>query len=217
MTTAQDVLDFLGDLKASEKLQILEEARYLLSVEMKMHPSKLTNGTQSERVICEKLELKWNSTTIHGCDAWDSQERLIEIKTFKEGAQRTNVNYKFPERKKNETIEHYANRIYTHFDTTCTGGHIWALVSPGGTVYRKHWYIDGKRFALAMKNRILEQDTACKAAHNFGGILCKTCKSCHRIDEIARILNDPSKDAKIPTTKIQSQCNRRFIYCFFDL
>jgi hypothetical protein len=59
----------LAPLSDAEKLQLLEELRFEVGAAMKISESKLTNGTQGERVACAHLNLEWNGKTVNGCDA----------------------------------------------------------------------------------------------------------------------------------------------------
>jgi hypothetical protein len=196
----------LAPLSDAEKLQLLEELRFEVGAAMKISESKLTNGTQGERVACAHLNLEWNGKTVNGCDAWDENGKPVELKCFKSTATRANVSYVFPKRNRVETDAEYARRVYKHYRDSCAGGHYWVLLANGSTKYKCHWYVDGKRFALAVRAFLLANPK--KDRINLGSNYCKDCKVPHRLDTIAGILKDPKRTAVFPT-RVAERCHRK--------
>jgi len=202
----------LQALSNKEKLEILEQKRYEVSQKLNINESKMTNGTQGERVACEHLGLEWNSSGMNGCDAWDDNGSGVELKCFKTAATRANVNYTFPKRKQGEADANYAERVRQHYTQTSAGGHYWVLLSHGSTRYKQHWFVDNRRFAEAVKALLLKEPDREKI--NLGGVYCKDCGVPHRVAEISRVLRDKSMPAMFPT-KVTSRCNGKFVKISF--
>lgn len=193
----------LASLSNAEKLEILEQKRYEVSQALNIHESKMTNGTQGERVACEHLGLEWNSSSMNGCDAWDENGKGVELKCFKTSAKRANVQYKFPVRKKVETDAVYAARVSGHYAESSPGGHYWVLLSNGSTRYKQHWFVDSARFAEAIQGLLLAEPS--KATMNFGCQYCKDCGIPHRIDWLSKMFNNKAIPIRFPKT-IASRC-----------
>lgn len=190
----------------NEKMNELEQLRAELAAEEGIHESKMTNGTQGERVACEKLGLRWNSQTVHGADAWDKQNRPVELKCFKAGATRANVSYKIPKHSATDTPQQHALKVRVHFLTVAAGGHYWVKLSHGSSRYVEHWYVPGVSFAAAMGAWALAHPD--NTVLNLGGVFCKTCHKPHRLGEIVARLNDTTTKPENFTfpEKVEGQC-----------
>jgi hypothetical protein len=204
-TTNQKLRVILQGMTFNEKMNALEQLRAELAAEEGVHESKMTNGTQGERVACEKLGLKWNSTTVHGADAWNTQGQAVELKCFKANATRANVKYELPKRVAKDTDEQHADRVRDHFLKLAPGGHYWVKLSHGSTRYVTHWYIPGASFAAAMRAWALKHPN--HTIVNLGGVYCKTCKQPHRLGEIAKRLNNTVRPIEHTfPEKVEGQC-----------
>lgn len=175
-------------LTASQQLDFYEAARAQTAQRLEIHESKMTNGTQGERVACNALKLTWNKDSVHGVDGWNSKGEGIELKCFKKAAKRANINYKVPERKPDEGVAVWANRVRQHYTKTVPGGHYWVLLSGASTKYETSWHIPAISFATAMYAWCLSNPNG--KTINLGAAYCKTCKLPHRVMEIHKILND---------------------------
>lgn len=195
-------------LSLTEQMDLLESARADLAVKMKIHASKLTNGSQGERVVCNKLGLKWNSEAMHGTDAWDKESRACEIKCFSASAVRANISYDIPKKLKEETALQRANRVRTHFIETAPGGHFWAELSHGNTHYVRHWHIPSVPFANAIHAWCLANPG--RSELNLGGAFCRTCKLPHRVVEIASRLANPLAHPRVHTLpeRVKGNCKK---------
>jgi len=196
----------LKTLSNEQQLQLLETLRFEVSQDMHIHESKMTNGTQGERVVCDHLGLRWNSQKVNGCDAWDEKDRPVEIKCFKASATRANINYVLPARKSGSTDAQYETLIRTHYLREASGGHYWVCLSHGSTQYKQHWVVDGPRFAEAVI-LLWKRDTD-KTKFNLGGAYCKHCKTPHRVNELSRAINDTSRPLKLPIRVAQHCYNQ---------
>ena len=185
----------LKTLSNEQQLQLLETLRFEVSENMQIHESKMTNGTQGERVACNHLGLQWNSKTVNGCDAWDARGRPVELKCFKASATRANINYVRPARKHGLTDAQYETALRSHYLKEASGGHYWVCLSHGSTQYKQHWFLDGTRFAEAI---ILLWKRDKKTKFNLGGAYCKHCKIPHRVNELSRAINDATRPLKLP-------------------
>lgn len=189
----QKITDLLDLLEPSEALQFIEEERARLGNKLRINESKLTNGTQGERVVCREAGLRWNASHVHGCDAWDSHDRPVEIKVFKyKAGGRANINYTFGEAKKNETRAQHAKRVRKNL-LEITGGHYWAQTTHGHTRLAAYWKVPCKAFAYAVEHYMLAYPDRKKL--NLGATYCKTCQMSHRVVAISKILrtHDPKK------------------------
>lgn len=196
----------LRTLTKEQQLQLLETLRFEVSQSMQIHESKMTNGTQGERVACAHLGLRWNAQKVNGCDAWDDENRAVEIKCFKSSATRANINYVLPTRKPGSTDAQYETQLRQHYQTEANGGHYWVCLSHGSTRYKQHWFVNGDRFAEAII-LMWKRDTS-KTKFNLGGGYCKHCSVPHRVNELARSINDTSKPLRLPNRVAQHCFNR---------
>lgn len=204
-TTNQKLRAVLQGKTFNEKMNELEQLRAELAAEEGVHESKMTNGTQGERVACERLGLRWNSQTVHGADAWDAQNRAVELKCFKAGATRANVSYTIPARLPTDTPQQHSIKVRDHCLKMAPGGHYWVKLSHGSSRYVEHWYVPGASFASAMQAWALAHPDLTKL--NLGGIFCKSCYKPHRLVEITARLNDTANPTRHTfPEKVEGQC-----------
>lgn len=202
----QKLSALLDLLQPADALQFLEEERARLGEKLQINESKLTNGTQGERMLCKELGLKWNSTSVHGCDAWDSLKRPVEIKLFKQQTKgRSNINYDFGKPKASENRTEHARRVRCKL-LEITGGHYWAQTSHGHTRLVTHWHVPCKSFAYAVEAYMLEHPDRDKI--NLGSTYCARCHLSHRVEEIAkRLRSTDSKQWTFPE-RVKQNCGR---------
>lgn len=204
-TTNQKLKAILQGMTFNEKINALEQLRAELAAEEGVHESKMTNGTQGERVACEKLGLKWNRKTVHGADAWNIQGQAVELKCFQASATRANVKYELPKRIDKDTDEQHADRVRDHWLKKAPGGHYWVKLSHGSTRYITHWYVSGSSFANAMRAWALEHPNCTEV--NLGSVYCRTCKHPHRLKVIAERLNNATSPVEQNFPKrVKGQC-----------
>ena len=188
---------------------ILNEIMSYVSEKNNININKLTGGSISESVVCNKLGYKWNKNTIHGADAFDKNGEMIEIKSFSmhPKTRRININYNFPTKKIGELQkEHYENiRLFIE---KYKGGHVWALLNNSKIDILKYWKLDSKKFSNAMVNECkiyFKEKKKNMITFNFGCIVCKSCNSPHRVEEIVKSIN---RGLYIPSRVIQDCKNK---------
>lgn len=171
-----------------KKILLLQKTMALVSSEIDVNPSKLTNGTIGELVACEHLGLTWMKTNIHGHDATDSSGNAYEIKTFeykKLGNHQINVNYSLPAKKTTETIDQYVGRVQIEYGKITA--HYWVALRNRKTEVHKTWRIDGDKFAFVMGRWIRRNPRRTRI--NFGCQICPDCYEPHRVEEVSQSIN----------------------------
>lgn len=156
----------------NERLQIADAV--LKRLAKNTHLSKLKEI--SEMLACMHIGLVWNGETMHGCDATDKAGRKVELKTAMirglEGKEGVNFNYAV-KKTRAETLQHYSGDQFK-------GGHYWVGMNADKTAVL--WFV------WISQTRFLEILLSCKTLSkplNFGSTLCKVCKRCRRVDELA--------------------------------
>jgi len=152
-------------------------------------PIKVQSPGIAESIACGASGLTWNKKTLHGPDAFDSENRGVELKTYKRVQNRRQINimYSFPARSgKLESDTQFRERMYIYYceDKKFQGGHYWVHFDQKKTKVRRWDFLDAKTVATAIYE-YLGQNPKSKSK-NFGGALCRVCKQCH---SIRRLIN----------------------------
>jgi len=202
-----DIINLLGTYSFEKKIHILQSTMQKLAIEKNINPSKLTNGTINENVLCLKLGLTWNNKKIHGCDAFDKKGRACEIKTFKylNTTKLVNVMYYFPKHN-GESFSDYLKKVKEKYSVN-KGGHYWGAIS-GKSKLVNYWFIECDKFVEFLE-QILNKRKSNKEnldkVFNFGGNICKHCKGIHKLD----IIESNAKNNQSYPFKIVNICKKK--------
>ena len=179
--------------------------------------AKVTNGTAGEMVVARLLGLSWREEIcIQGWDARDQQGRPCEIKSARYKRQaRTemNINYTMTVRKDGEDPTVYCERVRSHY-LGCTGGHYWALWTGKDPKIVAYWHIPADKMATFLVHKV-ESLIKAKGGRltfkmNFGGKVCRDCGTVHRLEFLARSLNQQHIDwDQLISTRVKERCQRR--------
>lgn len=158
---------------ANEEEQLIIADTILKRLVKTTHLSKLKEI--AELVACKHIGLTWRKHTPHGADAIDSKGRKVELKTaIVENTPRNSISINYAAKSSRaKTLEHYASDEFH-------GGHYWVGMNENNTKVLWVVYVSYSRFL-----EILEAKKSLTKAMNFGSTLCKVCKRCGRLDELA--------------------------------
>lgn len=186
----------------TDRMSHLQDAVSVLRERMRISAAKAEGGTMGEFWVAQKFGLKWESEKKTGADAHDKEGRECEIKASlhppktKIHTSKTNICYKTPSRRAGETNAAFVARTQEHVRQN-TGGHFWATwttrsTGDTGERVKLSWWIPSVTLAQLIGKKMrasADMGRRSRVIHiNFGGKVCSTCGSVHRIDAIVGAL-----------------------------